>query len=69
MTQATAFQNQQSEIDAEISKLTGSRTSDEAVKRLQRPMEKVQQIDIAVGYIQLLNDVDQLRYVINAFTL
>jgi hypothetical protein len=61
MTQAKAFQKQQKEIDAETFKLTGSTISDEAVKRLQGPMENIQQVDIAFGYVQLLQKVDKLR--------
>lgn len=42
--------------------ITQSDTSDEAVAQFEASMEKLRRLDISKGYMELLNEVDRLRY-------
>lgn len=42
--------------------ITQSDTSDEAVAQFEARMEKLRRLDISKGYMELLNEVDRLRY-------
>lgn len=43
--------------------VTQSNTSDEAVKQFEASMSKLHRLDVAKGYMELLNTVDKLRSV------
>lgn len=42
--------------------ITQSDTSDEAVRQFEASMEKLRRLDISKGYMELLNEIDRLRY-------
>ena len=44
--------------------ITQSETSDEAVKKFDASMSKLQKLDIAKGYVELLSTIEQLRSVV-----
>ncbi|KAF7943217.1 hypothetical protein EAE96_011152 [Botrytis aclada] len=61
MTQKTqAFEQQQEDLRARMMMLTSSYTPEEAVLRLKGPMDKLQQVELAQAYVELLKDVDDL---------
>ncbi|ATZ47313.1 hypothetical protein BCIN_02g06050 [Botrytis cinerea B05.10] len=61
MTQKNqAFEQQQEDLRARMMILTSSDTPEEAVQRLKGPMEKLQQVEVAQAYVELLKDVDDL---------
>ena len=41
--------------------LTNAKSGDEAVALLEGSMKKLQDLDIAIGYVELLKEVDDLR--------
>jgi hypothetical protein len=45
--------------------ITQSDTSDEAVRRLEKSMERLQRLELSKGYVELLKEAEELRY---AFT-
>jgi len=45
--------------------ITMSETSDQAVKKFEKVIERLQDLDIALGYVDLLKEVDKLRLVID----
>ncbi len=59
---AAAFAREQNDIDRRLMVMTASDTSDEAVPRFEAVLGTLQRLDVASGYIELLADVDQLRY-------
>ncbi|TGO18675.1 hypothetical protein BTUL_0008g00590 [Botrytis tulipae] len=61
MSQKTqAFEQHQEDLRARMMMLTSSDTPEEAVRRLKGPMEKLQQVELAQAYVELLRDVDDL---------
>ncbi|KAF7928836.1 uncharacterized protein EAE97_009678 [Botrytis byssoidea] len=61
MSQKTqAFEQHQEGLRARMMMLTSSDTPEEAVRRLKGPMEKLQQVELAQAYVELLRDVDDL---------
>ncbi|TGO69839.1 hypothetical protein BOTNAR_0006g00260 [Botryotinia narcissicola] len=61
MSQKTqAFEQHQEDLRARMMMLTSSNTPEEAVRRLKGPMEKLQQVELAQAYVELLRDVDDL---------
>ena len=42
--------------------MTQSETSDDAIKKFDASMEKLRRLDVAKGYVDLLKEVDRLRY-------
>ncbi|TGO43258.1 hypothetical protein BHYA_0002g00630 [Botrytis hyacinthi] len=61
MSQKTqAFEQHQEDLRARMMMLTSSDTPEEAVRRLKGPMEKLQQVELAQAYVELLKDVDDL---------
>ena len=47
--------------------VTGSDTSNEAVQRFESGMEKLRKLDICKGYMEILKEVDRLRFVLPSF--
>ncbi|KAF7883893.1 hypothetical protein EAF00_011205 [Botryotinia globosa] len=61
MSQKTqVFEQHQEDLRARMMMLTSSDTPEEAVRRLKGPMEKLQQVELAQAYVELLRDVDDL---------
>jgi hypothetical protein len=60
---AYGFQQQQEYIDRNLMAITGSTTSDEAVKKFETSMSKLRRLEVATGYMELLREVDQLGFV------
>ena len=53
---------QQADIDRRLKALTQSDTYDEAVRRLGTSMEMLQRLEVSKGYVDLLKEVEELRY-------
>ena len=62
LQQVEKFNKQQADIDRRLLIVTRSETSDDAVRKFDASMEKLRRLDIAKGYIELLTEVDRLRY-------
>ncbi|KAH9824518.1 RINT-1 / TIP-1 family [Teratosphaeria destructans] len=58
---ARGFQKEQSDIDRRLLTVTQSETSDQAVAKFEASMERLRQLDVAAGYVELLKEVDSLR--------
>lgn len=58
---AEAFAAEQADIDRRLKAITQSETSDEAVHRLEKSMERFQRLEISKGYVQLLKEAEELR--------
>jgi hypothetical protein len=54
------FQDQQNGIDKRLMIITASDAPEDAVRRLKRPMDKLQRLEIANSYVELLKEVDKL---------
>ena len=61
MQKAEAFKRQQADIDRRLMIVTRSETSDEAAAVFAKSVEKLQRLDVATGYVQMLQEVDRLR--------
>ncbi|KAJ5439786.1 uncharacterized protein N7458_010784 [Penicillium daleae] len=57
---AEAFAAEQADIDRRLKAITQSETSDEAVRRLEKSMERLQRLEISKGYVQLLKEAEEL---------
>lgn len=58
---AQSFQKQQRDIDNKLLIVTQSETSDDAVTRLDSAMEQLRRLDMANGYLEMLEAVEELR--------
>jgi chromosome segregation ATPase len=61
-TQATAFRRAQADIDRRLLVITASDASEDAVPRFEAALGQLHRLDVASSYVQLLGDVDVLRY-------
>lgn len=59
---AEAFKEEQVDIDRRLKAITKSDASDEAAQRLEASMNKLRRLEIARGYVALLKESDELRY-------
>ena len=59
---AEAFVEEQADIDRRLKALTHSETSDEAVRRLEGSMKRLQRLELSKGYVETLKEVEELRY-------
>lgn len=59
--QINDFNQLQASIDTRIKIAAASDAPDEAIARLQRPMKKLQHVELAHKYLVLLQDVEKLR--------
>ncbi|KAJ5540071.1 hypothetical protein N7513_008403 [Penicillium frequentans] len=57
---AEAFAAEQADIDQRLKAITQSETSDEAVRRLEKSMERLQRLEISKGYVGLLKEAEEL---------
>lgn len=55
------FQALQRDIDIRLQIVAASDAPDEAIQRLEAPMQKLSKVDVAYKYLVLLQDVEQLR--------
>lgn len=60
-TKSRQFDHDQHDIDRRMKIITASDASDDAVRRFEVSMSKLGQLDITVGYIELLKTVDSLQ--------
>lgn len=60
---AQEFNQEQADIDRRLKIITQSETSDEAVRVFESSMEKLRRLDVAKGYLSLLQEVESLRSV------
>ncbi|CDM30554.1 hypothetical protein DTO013E5_2499 [Penicillium roqueforti] len=58
--QAEAFTAEQADIDRRLMAITQSETSDEAVRSLEKSMEKLQRLELSKGYVELLKEAEEL---------
>ncbi|KAJ5793638.1 hypothetical protein N7457_000237 [Penicillium paradoxum] len=58
--QAEAFTAEQADIDRRLRAITQSETSDEAVRSLEKSMEKLQRLELSKGYVELLKEAEEL---------
>lgn len=63
-THISNFQGRQEDIDQRLKRLTQSNTSDEAVTKFEKTLSTLRRLDIAASYVGLLQEVDQLRFVL-----
>ena len=59
---AGRFQKEQGDIDRTLMIVTQSETSDDAVLSFQAIMDSLRKFDVAAGYVEMLKEVDILRY-------
>ena len=59
-SKAQAFEKAQSEIDRRLLLVTQSESSGEAVQKFEISLQELQKLDIAAGYVELLQEVDKL---------
>jgi 23S rRNA maturation-related 3'-5' exoribonuclease YhaM len=55
------FDREQVEIDKKLRDVTQSDTSDDAVRKFEASMDKLNKLTVAKEYVRLLRDVDLLR--------
>ncbi|KAJ5188606.1 hypothetical protein N7491_004926 [Penicillium cf. griseofulvum] len=58
--QAEAFTAEQADIDRRLMVITQLETSDEAVRSLEKSMEKLQRLELSKGYVELLKEAEEL---------
>ncbi len=59
---AEQFNERQTDIDIRLKTFTNSDTSDSAVKKFESLMIKLQRLEVASEYVDLLKEVDDLRF-------
>jgi NADH dehydrogenase/NADH:ubiquinone oxidoreductase subunit G len=59
---AEAFKEEQEDIDKRLKAITGSDASDEAAKRFEVSIDKLRRLEISKGYVTLLREAEELRY-------
>lgn len=57
------FQQEQASIDRRLLVATQSETSDEAAQTFEASMGRLKKLEVAAGYVELLKEVDALRWV------
>ncbi|KAA8566264.1 hypothetical protein EYC84_008864 [Monilinia fructicola] len=58
--QTQAFDKHQEDLQIRMMMVTTSQTPEEAVRRLEGPMGKLRQVELAQAYVELLKDVDEM---------
>lgn len=59
---ANLFNGKQEDIDKRLLELTDVHEVDDAARQLEEVMQKLRNLDVALGYIELLKEMDALRY-------
>lgn len=62
-----AFEEQQADIDRRLLIITQSDTADDAVHRFEPAMAHLKQLEVADQYVAMLEEIDALQYVVDAF--
>ncbi|KAJ5235570.1 uncharacterized protein N7469_004738 [Penicillium citrinum] len=57
---AEAFAEEQTDINRRLKAITQSETSDEAVHRLEKSIERFQRLELSKGYVELLKEAEEL---------
>jgi hypothetical protein len=65
---ARDYESAQADIDVRLRDVTNSESSDDAVERFEASMARLRNIDLATGYVEMLLEVDRLRFVDNTST-
>ncbi|EXJ83537.1 hypothetical protein A1O1_07160 [Capronia coronata CBS 617.96] len=60
-TRAEAFQSQRADLDERLKSLARSDASDDATKKIETRMGKVRNLEIAQGYLELVQQLNTLR--------
>ena len=60
---AQDYETVQADIDARLLDVTHSEAADDAVERFEASMARLRNIDLATGYVDMLLEVDRLRFV------
>lgn len=61
LEQTKEFERQQSNVQKRLMIVTSSDTPEEATRKLKGPMEKLRKVELAEAYVEMLNDVENLR--------
>ncbi|KAL8952018.1 MAG: hypothetical protein Q9222_002037 [Ikaeria aurantiellina] len=61
LQQARAFKKQQADVDRRLLIVTRSETSDDAIEKFDTDIKLLQRFDVAKAYIELLEEVENLR--------
>ncbi|EFQ98247.1 hypothetical protein MGYG_08925 [Nannizzia gypsea CBS 118893] len=59
--EAEAFKQHQTDIDHRLLVVTQSEHSDEAVRKFEDSIARLQRLDVSQGYLELLSNIDQLN--------
>ncbi|KAL8797940.1 MAG: hypothetical protein Q9182_007099 [Xanthomendoza sp. 2 TL-2023] len=60
LLQARAFKKRQADVDRRLLIVTQSETSDDAIERFDKDIRALQRLDVAIGYVELLAQVEDL---------
>ncbi|CZR64216.1 related to Rad50-interacting protein 1 [Phialocephala subalpina] len=61
LEQTQEFERQQSNVQKRLMIVTSSDTPEEATRKLNGPMEMLRKVELARAYLEMLNDVEELR--------
>lgn len=63
-TRARHFKSQQNDVDRRLMIVTQSETSDDAIQKFDSSMESLRKLDVAQAYMELLTEVENLRFTV-----
>ncbi|KAM5487134.1 hypothetical protein McanMca71_000294 [Microsporum canis] len=64
--EAEAFRKHQDDIDRRLLIVTQSEHSDEAVRKFEDSITRLQRLDVSQGYLELLSGIDHLKFVLSS---
>lgn len=64
LTQAHLFQQEQIDIDRRLQAIAASEETKDAARQIQASMDRLQRLEIAKGYVELIQLVHNLRYIL-----
>ena len=64
-TSARQFKSQQKDVDRRLMIVTQSETSDDAIQKFDSSMESLRKLDVAQAYMELLTEVENLRFIVD----
>ncbi|KAI9824321.1 MAG: hypothetical protein M1826_007418 [Phylliscum demangeonii] len=67
LEKAQSFSRRQADFDKRLLTITNAESSDQAAREFEESIEKLQNLDVAVGYIELLKTAEDLRYALRVF--
>ena len=68
-TRARQFKSQQNDVDRRFMIVTQSETSDDAIQKFDSSMESLRKLDVAQAYMDLLTEVEKLRFIVDLKTI